>query len=90
MGTTNTSRPASGTDPAEIARQLTSAMRDVMSDVDAAGFVVGRRDTLRALARRGLCGHPRYDFAEVTSLGRAVHAVLKLAASGSGSGVETE
>ncbi|HYQ69051.1 hypothetical protein [Actinophytocola sp.] len=71
------SRPASDTDPAEIARTLTPTMCDVMSDIDAAGYVVGRRDTLRALGRRGLCGHPRYDFAEVTDLGRAVNAVLK-------------
>jgi hypothetical protein len=59
-------------DPAEIARRLTPVMRDVISDIDAAGFIVGQRNTLRALARRGLCGHPRYDFAEVTALGRAV------------------
>lgn len=72
----DTSRPTNGSDPQEIARTLTPAMRDVMNEIDTTGFIVGRRDTLRALARRGLCGHPRYDFAEVTALGRAVHAVL--------------
>lgn len=62
--------------PAEIARKLTPVMREVMAEIDKAGFIVGRRDTLRALARRGLCGHPRYDFAEVTELGRAVYDAL--------------
>lgn len=64
------------TDVNKIASTLSPLMREVVTEVDRAGFIAGRRDTLRALARRGLCGHPRYDFAEVTDLGRAVHTVL--------------
>jgi hypothetical protein len=62
--------------PQEIAQQLSPAMREALADMDRLGFIVGHRGTLRALQRRGLCGHPRYDFAQVSDLGRAVHAEL--------------
>lgn len=61
--------------PAEIARTLTPAMREAMADVEL-GVIVGPRTTLVALARRGLCGHPRYESATLTVLGRAVRAVV--------------
>ena len=63
-------------DPTAIAQELSPTMRKVMKEIDRAGFIVGHRSTLRALARRRLCGHPRHDWAEATPLGRAVSAVL--------------
>lgn len=75
--TENTSRPASGTDVAEVARKLSPAMRDAITCTpDESGLRWARPVTAKALEARGLAIQHGTTWFALTNLGRAVHAVL--------------